>query len=109
MARSCSLASTDVAPPLAGFVTWSPPTRPRSAAALTLTAERMQADIINGLPIDADAMIRVTSTAKRILGAISAKAAKNKPAGPDLASYLAATYPKPAAEPADDEPDALDQ
>src|ERR1035437_6296617 len=74
----------------------------KQAAALTLTAEGMQADIINGKPVDPDALIRVTSTAKRILGAISAKAAKNKPAAPNLASYLAATYPKPDAEPADD-------
>jgi len=56
----------------------------KQAAALTLTAEGMQADIVNGKPVDTDAMIRVTSTAKRILGAISAKAAKNKPAGPSL-------------------------
>jgi hypothetical protein len=82
----------------------------KQAAALTLTAEGMQADIVNGKPVDPDAMIRVTSTAKRILGAISAKSAKNKPSGPDLASYLASKYPAKAnAEPADADDEPIDQ
>jgi hypothetical protein len=66
----------------------------KQAAALTMTAERMQADIINGLPVDSDALIRLTSTAKRVLGAISAKADKRQAAsGKDpLAAHIAAKY-----------------
>jgi hypothetical protein len=62
----------------------------KQAAVLTLTAEQMQADIINGKPVDSDALIRISSTAKRILGAISAKASKRKAIGPTaLQQYLA--------------------
>jgi hypothetical protein len=61
----------------------------KQAAALTLTAEAMQADIVNGKPVDADQLIRVTSTAKRILGAISARAARNKPSAPTIHDLVA--------------------
>ena len=39
----------------------------------------MQADIVNGQPVDSDALIRIAGTAKRLLGAISAKASSRKP------------------------------
>jgi hypothetical protein len=70
----------------------------RQAAALTMRAEQLQADIVNGKPVDGDQLIRVTSTAKRILGAISARAARNKPAAPSLASFLAARAAQAADE-----------
>ncbi len=62
----------------------------RQAAALTIRAEQLQADLVNGLPVDADALIRLTGTANRILGSINAKSRKRKPAGGDaLRTYLA--------------------
>lgn len=62
----------------------------RQAAGLTLRAEQMQAAIVRGEPIDNDQLIRISSTAKRILEAISAKAAKRAPAEqPNLKDYLA--------------------
>ena len=79
----------------------------RQAANLVQVSERIQADVVAGVQIDADAMVRVSSEARRILGMLRAKAGKSKPAGPDLASYLAQAYPKADAEPAD-EPEPLD-
>jgi hypothetical protein len=61
----------------------------RQAAALTMQAETMQADIVNGLAIDADQLIRISGTAKRLLGAISAKASARKPNTPSLQDHLA--------------------
>jgi hypothetical protein len=61
----------------------------KQGAALTIRAEQLQADIVNGKPVDSDALIRLSSTAKRILGAISAKAAKRKPAAPTLQDHIA--------------------
>jgi hypothetical protein len=76
----------------------------KQAAALTLQAETMQTDIINGQPIDADQLIRITGTARRILESIGARAAKNKPSdgASDLQNYLASRQPADEAE-ADDE------
>jgi hypothetical protein len=48
----------------------------KQAAALTLRAEGMQSDIVNGVDVDNDALIRISNTAKRILGAIATKAAR---------------------------------
>jgi hypothetical protein len=62
----------------------------RSAAGLQLQAEAMQAAIVRGDPnIDPDTLIRLTGAARRILQAISAKAAARKPAQPSLAEHLA--------------------
>jgi hypothetical protein len=61
----------------------------KQAAALTLRSEQMQADIVNGNPVDADALIRISSTAKRILGAIGEKATKRNPAAPSLHDHVA--------------------
>jgi hypothetical protein len=71
----------------------------RQAAGLTLRAEQLQAAIVNGEMVDSDQLIRISSTAKRILEAISAKAAKRKqPNGQtDLQSYLAAKVASNAA------------
>jgi hypothetical protein len=63
----------------------------KQAAALTLKAEGLQADLVNGLPVDTDQLIRLSSTARRLLTAIAAKASKRKAptAGNDLQAYLA--------------------
>ena len=57
-----------------------------------MRAEQLQSAIVRGEEVDNDTLIRISSTAKRILEAISAKAAKRKaPDGvPDLQAYLAA-------------------
>ena len=36
----------------------------RQAAALTLRAEQVQADVVNGIAVDADALVRVSSEAQ---------------------------------------------
>jgi hypothetical protein len=69
----------------------------RQAASLTLASERMQADVVAGVQIHADAMVRVSSEARRILGLLRAKAAKNKTAGPDLLQQYLATKAAQAA------------
>ena len=61
----------------------------KQAAALTLRAEQMQAAIVRGEPIDNDQLIRISGTAKRILGAIGDKASKRRPAGPSLQDHIA--------------------
>jgi hypothetical protein len=72
------------------------------AATLTLRAEQLAADVINGTPVDDDQLIRISGTAKRLLGAISAKAVDRKPAAQTLAEYMAS---KARAEQSDDEED----
>jgi hypothetical protein len=53
----------------------------RQAANLVLAAERFQLDVVNGATIHPNALVRVSSEARRILGMLRAKAQKNKPAG----------------------------
>jgi hypothetical protein len=73
----------------------------KQAAALTMRAEQLQADIVNGKPVDGDQLIRLTGTAKRILGAISRKAETRKPPAPTLADHIARRAAnKPAGSPA---------
>ena len=63
----------------------------RTAAALTLKSEQIQADLAAGLPVDSDALIRLASTSRRALQAVSAKAIERKPAGTmTLNDYLVA-------------------
>jgi len=52
----------------------------KTAASLSLSAEMMQADIVNGKIVDADELIRLSSEVRRILDAIAEKAGKRKPA-----------------------------
>ena len=52
----------------------------RQAAGLTLRAEQLQGMIVRGEAVENDELIRLSSTAKRLLEAIRAKAAKKKPA-----------------------------
>jgi hypothetical protein len=57
----------------------------RQACALQLQAERMQGAIVRGETIDADQLIRVSSTSKRLLGIIAGKTGKrDASAGPSL-------------------------
>ena len=76
----------------------------KQAASLTLAAERLSSEVVNGAPIDSDSLIRISGESRRILAALRGKAAKNKPAAPSLAEYLA----EKAAQAAD-EPEADDQ
>ncbi len=52
----------------------------RQAATLLLKSEQMQEAVVRGEPVDSDALIRMASTAKRVLAAITA---------PDQASLAA--------------------
>jgi hypothetical protein len=62
----------------------------RQAAALVVRSEQMQADLILGKPVSNDELVRVSSTAKRLLETIRAKADKRKPTGATaLQEYLA--------------------
>ena len=63
------------------------------AAALSLRAEELQADLIRGRDIDNDLLVKLSGTVKRILSVIGAKA-KDKPAGDALAEHLATHYPE---------------
>lgn len=68
----------------------------RQAAALALRCEDLQAAIVRGEVIDDDLLVRISGTAKRLLGAIGAK---TKPTGGGaFQEYLA----KHAAQAADD-------
>ena len=92
-----------------GTLTESERSTVQQAAAITLRAEELQADLVLGKPIDNDLLVRLTGTARRILASISGKAGERKPVGPNLASYLATTYPaKTDAEPAE-EPELADE
>jgi hypothetical protein len=68
----------------------------RQAAGLTLRAEHLQAALVRGEDISNDELVRISSTAKRLLEAIRSKADKRKPPAPtilDLAAELAAEVP----------------
>src|SRR3984957_14686654 len=60
----------------------------RTAAALTLKSEQMQAQLAAGENVDSDALIRLAGTTRRSLAGISAKAADRKPGALSLAEYL---------------------
>ena len=65
----------------------------RQACALQLQAERMQGAIVRGEAVDSDALIRISSTSKRLLGIIAGKAGKRPEVqGPTLQEYLATKY-----------------
>jgi hypothetical protein len=62
----------------------------KTAASLSLSAELMQADIVNGKLVDSDDLIRLSSEVRRILDAIAEKAGKRKPAAvPSLHDHAA--------------------
>jgi hypothetical protein len=56
----------------------------RQAASLQLKGEMLQAALVRGEDVDADQIIRIAGTSRRILSSIAGKAAKNKPAGPTI-------------------------
>lgn len=63
----------------------------KQAANLVLASEKMQDDVVAGATVDPDALVRVSSEARRILGLLRSKAVKNKPpAGPTLDDLFAA-------------------
>lgn len=59
------------------------------AASLQLRSEQLQADIVNGIKVDSDSLIRLTGTVRRILTTLSAKAAKRKSVTPTIADHIA--------------------
>jgi hypothetical protein len=61
----------------------------RTAAALTLKAELLQADLAAGIPVDAETLIKLAGTSRRALASISAAAIDRKPVGMTLAQYAA--------------------
>jgi hypothetical protein len=67
----------------------------RTAAALTIKSEQMQAALAAGEDVDSDALIRLAGTCRRSLAAISAKAADRKPGALSLAEYLARRTERP--------------
>jgi hypothetical protein len=69
----------------------------KQAAGLVLASERFQLDVVSGATIDPDALVRISSEARRILGMLRAKAQKSKPAGPTIAEYIAAKQAEKAA------------
>ena len=66
-------------------------------AAMQLRIEQLQAEIVEGRDVDADQIIRLSSEHRRLLTALRGKAAKNKPAGPTLAEYVARKAAEKAA------------
>ena len=82
----------------------------KQVASLQLRIEQLQSAIVEGCDVNADEIIRLSSEHRRLLVSLRAKAAKNKPGGPDLASYLASKSPTKAnAEPADADDEPIDQ
>jgi len=62
----------------------------KTAASLSLTAELMQADIVNGKPSNTDDLIRLSSEVRRILDTIRERGGKRKPAaGPSVDDLFA--------------------
>jgi hypothetical protein len=82
----------------------------RTAAALTLKSEQIQADLAAGLPVDSGALIRLASTSRRALAAVSAKAIARKPAGAmTLQEYMAAKAAAAAELVSDNDDDDADE
>ena len=72
----------------------------RQAAGLVVRGEQMQAALIRGEPVNNDELVRISSTAKRLLETIRAKADKRKPSGQGLLQqYLADKAAQAAAVP----------
>jgi hypothetical protein len=65
----------------------------RQTVGLQIRSEQMQAAIVRGEHVNNDELVRISSTAKRLLETIRSKAEKRKPTAPtilDLAAELAA-------------------
>ena len=74
----------------------------RTAAVVSLKLELVEADLASGKPVDSDELIRLASTSRRALAAVSAKAVDRKPATMTIADYMAN---KAAALQSDDDGD----
>jgi len=61
----------------------------RQAATVSLRAEQLAADLVNGKPVDDDLLIRLAGAARRLLDTIGNKAADRRPASLTLAEYAA--------------------
>jgi hypothetical protein len=61
----------------------------RQAAALALRCEGLQAAIVRGEPVDDDLLVRISGTAKRLLGAIGKKTDSRGPSVMTLADHIA--------------------
>jgi hypothetical protein len=70
-----------------------------TAATVKLKIEKLTSEMVAGLPIDGDQVVRLGSTLKRLLEAISAKAGERQASGQDpLEAHIAAKYSSGAAE-----------
>jgi hypothetical protein len=71
----------------------------REAAGLTPRAEQLQGAIVRGEPISNDELVRISSTAKRLLETIRGKAGQRKPARPTFSEYVASVASEAANAP----------
>ena len=69
----------------------------RQAAGLTLCAEQLQGAIVRGEAVNNDELVRISSTAKRLLEAIRAKADKRKPAQDQPIFFVCVVISEPFA------------
>jgi hypothetical protein len=83
---------------LAGELSQVDQTLIRTAATLTLKMELVEADLASGKTVDSDELIRLASTSRRALAAVTATVTDRKPSGETLPQYLA----RKAAERDDD-------
>jgi hypothetical protein len=77
----------------------------RTAAILTLKMEMLEHDLASGKVVSSDDLIRLASTSRRALAAVSAKAVNLQPASQTLQQYLAAKHAS-TPQPDDDEGEA---
>jgi hypothetical protein len=75
----------------------------RTAAVVALRLEMLEADLASGKPVDSDELIRLASTSRRALAAVSAKAIDRKPGTQTLQEYLAAKHAATLQPDGDDE------
>jgi len=64
----------------------------RSAAALLVRGEELQAAAVRGDPVDADQLVRTASEARRLLAMLGKRAVRHESELPNLAQHLAQHY-----------------
>jgi hypothetical protein len=70
-----------------------------AAAAISVRVDQLQRDLIEGRPVDEDAVVRLSSEHRRLLTSLRSKAAKARPADEDsLAAHIATRYCTPVAD-----------
>jgi hypothetical protein len=67
-------------------------------AAMQLRIEQLQTAIVEGLDVDADQIIRLSSEHRRLLTTLRGKVGKNKPRHDPLTAHIAAKYGRPASD-----------